>query len=161
MAGRGPVPKDPSTRARTNKPAIPPVHIDVIPSPQPRLPTRKWMNPDTGRSRVIAWPAVTREWWTAWGRAPMSAGWTEIDWLTALECAILHAEFWEGNVKVAAELRQRVAKLGGYPDDRKRQGFFDKPDEDKPAEGAKETGGLPDAYRGLRVVGGASAVAGA
>jgi len=55
----------------------------------------------------------------------MAAGWTETDWFTALEIALLHAEFWEGDTKVAPELRQRIAKIGGYPDDRKRQGFFD------------------------------------
>lgn len=136
MAGRGPAPKDPTTRARRNKPAIPPVHIDVVAAPQPALPDRSILNSKTGDRIDIGWPQVTRDWWTAWGRAPMSAKWTETDWLTALEVARIHADFWDGK-DCAPELRQRVAKLGGYPDDRKRQGFFDKPDDPKPAEGTE------------------------
>ena len=128
MAGRGPAPKDPGTRARRNKPPVPPVHIDVVPAPQPPLPPRYQFAPDTGERTECSWPAITIEWWKAWGVAPMSAKWTATDWLTALEIAALHAEFWEGNSKIAPELRQRIAKIGGYPDDRKRQGFFDKPD---------------------------------
>ncbi len=128
MAGKGPAPKDPSTRARTNKPAIPPTRMKAAPGRQPKLPVRMFRNED-GRMVRVAWPKITRGWWAAWGRSQISAGWTETDWFTALEIALLHAEFWEGDTKVAPELRQRIAKIGGYPDDRKRQGFFDAKDE--------------------------------
>lgn len=106
--GRGPAPKDPSKRARTNADPIPLRVIHVRPSGQPELPDD------------FDWPERTREWWSMWGSSPLSADYTETDWDFLLDTAMLHAKFWQGDVKQAAELRLRVAKYGATPEDRAR-----------------------------------------
>ena len=55
-----------------------------------------------------------------WGRSALSEQFTESDWNELLDTAILHARLWKGDVKVAAELRLRVAKFGATPEDRAR-----------------------------------------
>ena len=112
MAGRGPAPKDPSRRARTNADPIP---LRVLPravSSQPDLPE---LMPNG-----FPWPARTLEWWRVWGGSPLSEDFTATDWDFLLDTAILHGEMWSGDTKVASELRLRVAKLGATPEDRAR-----------------------------------------
>lgn len=118
MAGRGPAPKDPSRRARTNAgPEMRVIH-GVEPVPQPKLPTL-YVEED-GAKRRFRWPARTKEWWKMWGDSPLSAEFTSTDWSELLDTALLHAQFWQGDTKVAAELRLRVAKFGATPEDRAR-----------------------------------------
>ena len=116
--GRGPVPKDPSTRARRNADPTPLRVLKAEPVPQPDLPTFE-VEVD-GELVKFAWPARTREWWAMWGASPLSAEFTSTDWSELLDTAMLHARYWRGNVKVAAELRLRVAKFGATPEDRAR-----------------------------------------
>lgn len=107
MAGRGPVAKDPSRRARRNVDPIPQTTLEFVPGVQPELPDRDW-------------PEQTVTWWAMWGRSPQAVLFTESDWSELLDTAILHARLWNGDIKVGAELRLRVAKFGATPEDRAR-----------------------------------------
>ena len=120
MAGRGPAPKDPSKRARTNSDPSP-IHLVVTPPvKQPALPSFTVPSETTGRMVKFVWPAQTRAWWRMWGESPLSAGFAETDWSFLLDTAILHARYWRGDMKAAGELRLRVAKFGATPEDRAR-----------------------------------------
>lgn len=124
MAGHGPGRKDDDKRARRNKdaPALRVVE-NVEPTQQPKLPQLMLQYLDVlgnVRRRRVAWPAQTKAWWQMWADSPLSDDFTSTDWSELLDTARLHAEFWCGNTKVAAELRQRVAKFGATPEDRVR-----------------------------------------
>lgn len=108
MAGRGLPPKDPKRRARTNSDPIPMRVLTAAPTEQPPLP------------EGVDWPERTREWWQMWADSPLSADFTGNDWSELLDTALLHARFWSGDLKVAGELRLRVAKFGATPEDRAR-----------------------------------------
>ena len=118
MAGRGPQPKDPSRRARTNKDPMALRVITAAPMIQPDLPTV--MVEEDGELTEFIWPAVTLEWWKMWAVSPLSADFTSTDWSELRDTAKLHAEFWQGKSSVASELRLRVAKFGATPEDRAR-----------------------------------------
>lgn len=125
MAGRGPRPKDPSrlaghgaAKARAGDLRV--IHADPV--PQPKLPTFDVQVEVDGAltSQEFTWPARTREWWQMWADSPLSAEFTETDWSELLDTALLHARFWSGEVRLASELRLRVAKFGATPEDRAR-----------------------------------------
>jgi hypothetical protein len=111
MAGRGPAPKDPSrlvghgasTRRRGELTII---HAEPV--AQPELPAG------------YEWPEQTRRWWQMWAESPLSADFTATDWSELLDTALLHAQLWVGDTRVASELRLRVAKFGATPEDRAR-----------------------------------------
>lgn len=110
MAGRGPAPKDPRRRARTNSDAGHAVRVIVAePTAQPDLP------------EGIPWPPATRAWWQMWRESPLTEDFTATDWSFLQDTAILHAQLWgNGDVSVLPELRLRVAKFGATPEDRAR-----------------------------------------
>jgi len=81
---------------------------------QPDLPPRMISNVDFG------WPQATLRWWQMWADSPLSDEFTSTDWSVLLDTAVLHARFWDGDYRVAAELRLRVAKFGATPEDRAR-----------------------------------------
>lgn len=113
MAGHGnTIPKPAHLRARRNKDPHPTTTLPFVAGEQPRLPAKQ---PD-GK----VWPARTKAWWAMWGRSPQAVLFTESDWAELLDTALLHARLWSGDVKVAAELRLRVAKFGATPEDRAR-----------------------------------------
>jgi hypothetical protein len=118
MAGRGPAPKDPNKRARVNKDPVALRVITASPVPQPALPDVS-IEVD-GELVEFAWPGRTREWWQMWAESPLSSDFTATDWSELLDTAMLHARFWRGDHKVAAELRLRTAKYGATPEDRAR-----------------------------------------
>lgn len=122
MAGRGPQPKDPSKRARRNK--DPELRIiPAIPARQPSLPVIEQMVIDENgvKQKVrFHWPAVTRRWWKMWAESPLSVDYTDVDWAFLMDTAYIHARYWKGEVKLASELRLRVAKFGATPEDRAR-----------------------------------------
>lgn len=120
MAGRGPAPKDPGRRARTNAGPIPLRVITAQPVQQPRLPPLFLPDPVTGKLRRAQWPARTKAWWEMWGASPLSTEFAATDWSELLDTALLHARYWTGDHKVAGELRLRVAKFGATPEDRAR-----------------------------------------
>ncbi|WP_254661280.1 hypothetical protein [Gordonia sp. UCD-TK1] len=66
------------------------------------------------------WPVRTHEWWQMWADSPLAEDFTANDWSELLDAAVLHGEYWSGNVKVAPELRLRVSKFGATPEDRAR-----------------------------------------
>lgn len=108
MAGRGPAPKDPSQRARRNKPSGPELRvIETEPAPQPPLPGGDW-HPQT-----VAW-------WAMWRDSPLAPEFTANDWSELMDTAVIHSDFWGGARGLAAELRLRVAKFGATPEDRAR-----------------------------------------
>ena len=112
MAGRGPAPKDPAKRARRNADPVAARVIEVSPDAQPELPELM----PSGEP----WPSQTRGWWAMWAESPLSDEFTANDWSELLDSAVLHGAYWSGDVKVAAELRLRVAKFGATPEDRAR-----------------------------------------
>jgi hypothetical protein len=159
MAGRGPAPKDPDRRARTNKDPIQLRVIRADPVDQPDLPTFEVEH--DGELTEFVWPARTRQWWQMWADSPLSAEFTSTDWSELLDTAILHARLWRGDHKVAPELRLRTAKYGATPEDRARLRItFAAADDaeerrDKPTPGATSrrrrgpfTGGAPGAAAG-------------
>ena len=109
MAGRGPAPSGRRSRARDEKLSAP--VVEVVADEQLR-------GPDLPES--VDWPAATVAWWDTWRSSPLTQTWTPTDWDFLLDTAVLHAEFWSGNLSVAAELRLRVAKFGATPEDRAR-----------------------------------------
>ena len=120
MAGRGPAPKPPGQRARRN---AEPTGMRIYTAPkasQPTLPPRYITDPETGKKRRIPWPAATKNWWATWGAEPLAADFTATDWDFLLDTAKLHAAFWDGDDRIAGELRLRVSKVGATAEDRAR-----------------------------------------
>lgn len=127
MAGRGPAPKDPDKRRRTNADPIPTTVLTEDSEVRgPRLPGG------------IEWPVVTLAWWETWRSSPQAKTFTQTDWDFLTDTALLHARFWAGDEKVAGELRLRVAKFGATPEDRARLRMqIGEPE--KPAESGEKT----------------------
>jgi hypothetical protein len=102
----------PSARSRNRNPKTyewVPVENTPYTGPSPELPAK------AGRQR---WHRETVAWWDAVRRMPHCRLWAEGDWRFAIETAVLVEEFWRGELKVAAELRLRSAKLGLTHEDR-------------------------------------------
>lgn len=118
MAGRGPAPKPPERRAGKSKDPFPLRVVHATPDAQPDLPTFEVEH--DGELVEFRWPARTREWWQMWKDSPLSAEFTANDWSELLDTAVLHARYWRGDIKLAAELRLRVANFGATPADRAR-----------------------------------------
>lgn len=141
MAGYTP-PKAPEKRARRNKDPREGRVLPLQTAEQPPLPARPGGDP---------WPARTLEWWQMWRESALSSDFTASDWSELMDAAVLHANFWSGDTKLAAELRQRVAKFGATPEDRARLRITfaqaDEADAKRPARKPE-----PD-YGDLRVVG--------
>jgi hypothetical protein len=119
MAGRGFPPKPPERRAGHGSKAqgaLRVIHAD--PTQQPELPDFRIES--DGDLTDFVWPARTREWWQMWAESPLSADFTANDWSELLDTAVIHARFWQGEVKLAAELRLRVSAFGATPADRAR-----------------------------------------
>lgn len=127
MSGRGPAPKDASKRARRNKDAVELRVLEIQPTAQPKLPTIYFdaVGKDaSGETAVVkkrfSWPKTTQDWWAMLARHPLATEFTELDWSYLAETALIHAQFWKGDVKLAGELRLREAKYGFTPEDRAR-----------------------------------------
>lgn len=122
MAGRGPAPKDPNRRVgHSPKDPVPLRVLPASPTKQPALPANlRFFDPATEENKRFVWPAQTKAWWKMWADSPLSTEFTSTDWSELLDTAFIHARFWRGDVKVAGELRLRVAKFGATPEDRAR-----------------------------------------
>lgn len=115
MAGKGPAPKDPSTRRRKN--------ADPKPTDQlandgrtrgPQLP--KGVLPD-----AEDWHERTKLWWATWRKSPQAQLFTATDWDFLLDTALMHHVMWsKGRWEFAAEIRLRVGKFGATGEDRLR-----------------------------------------
>ena len=141
---RGPAPKDPRTRARRNADPIASTTLRFERAEPPTLP------PSLAASEHV------RRWWSTWVDSPQAEHFGSTDWLFLLETAFIAGQFYDGDMKVAAELRLRVAKFGATPEDRARLRMqfaqADEADSKRPS--------APDAvvhqYADLRVVDGAA-----
>ena len=100
------------------------------PSRRRNKPTHEWVEvsdtpfqggPSLPRTRAgqPSWPAATKRWWKAIRRMPHCILWADSDWSFALDTAILSAHFHRGDIKVAAELRQRERIIGTTVDSRR------------------------------------------
>ena len=67
-----------------------------------------------------AWHERTVAWFATWRRSPMAATFIDADWDFLIDTAMLHTEMWNGSPGLAAEIRLRVGKLAGTPEDRLR-----------------------------------------
>ena len=110
MAGRGPAPKETRSRTRDQKKreSEQTVVVEDDEVRGPELP------------EGIDWPDATLEWWDTWRKSPQAQTFTDTDWSFLLDTAVLHMRFWDGDNKVAGELRLRAAKFGATPEDRAR-----------------------------------------
>lgn len=61
-----------------------------------------------------------KRFWKTWSEAPQTSEWTETDWTELEITAKLVDAFYKGDVKLAGEIRQRVAKWGATVEDRAR-----------------------------------------
>lgn len=108
MPGRGPAPKPESERRRRN---IGPPTVVVVADGEkhgPELP------------REYDWPQETLDWWETWRRSAQASTFSDVDWMFLRDTALLHADFYLGDRRVAGELRLRCAKFGATPEDRAR-----------------------------------------
>jgi len=109
MPGRGPAPKP--ERSRPNDTARRQAEFTKVAADGqlrgPELPDFPW------HERTVAW-------FDTWRRTPMAATFIDGDWDFLIDTAMLHSEMWNGNPGLAAEIRLRVGKLAGTPEDRLR-----------------------------------------
>jgi hypothetical protein len=91
-------------------------------------PTYEWTEvpdvPFNGRvpalpKHPLGWPALTKRWWQAISRMPHCVLWTDTDWQYAIDTAVVAAAFHRGDVRAAAELRNREKVLGTTFDTRR------------------------------------------
>lgn len=109
MPGPGALPKAERSRSRdtavrdaaTNRLAV----DGVIRGPE--LPDGDW------HPRTVAW-------WQTWRVSAQAQVMTPTDWDALAETALLHTALWNGDTKVAGEVRLRVAKYGATLEDRLR-----------------------------------------
>lgn len=122
MAGMGPPPKDPSKRARKNADVLPLRVVPAIVAERPELPEFDIDVEVDGQlvSRRFVWPPATRSWWGMLEFHPLKHEFTDMDWSYLLDTALLHAAYWQGELRHAPELRLREAKYGFTPEDRAR-----------------------------------------
>lgn len=66
------------------------------------------------------WHERTIAWYDTWRRSPMAQTFIGADWDFLIDTALLHTEMWNGSPGLAAEIRLRVGKLAGTPEDRLR-----------------------------------------
>jgi hypothetical protein len=123
--------------------------IEAAPVAQPALPT---VEVEQGGVLVeFSWPARTVEWWEMWRDSPLATEFTATDWSELLDTALLHARFWRGDVRLAPELRLRVAKFGATPEDRARLRItFAQADEADEKRGTRRASARTK-YEGLRL----------
>lgn len=127
MAGKGAAPSErPAGHGAAKAREASTEKVTATRANQPALPrfTVTWCD-DEGEfhETQFKWPAQTRAWWKMWADSELSKKFTSTDWSELLDTARLHAAYWSGDLKVAAELRLRTAKFGATPEDRARLGI--------------------------------------
>lgn len=110
MAGRGPAPKPQLTRDNDQA--------------RREAATTKVTNDGVLRGMPLPnetpWHPRTVAWWATWRRSPLAQTFTEADWDFLLDTALLHSEMWNGETKLASEIRLRVSAFGSTPEARLR-----------------------------------------
>ncbi|MEV6419050.1 hypothetical protein [Streptomyces sp. NPDC051662] len=75
-----------------------------------------------------------KRFWKTWSTAPQTAAWAETDWAELELTTKLVDGLFKGDLKLAGEIRQRVAKWGATVEDRSRLRMtFQKPGEEETA----------------------------
>ncbi|MER5883098.1 hypothetical protein ABT160_04645 [Streptomyces sp. NPDC001941] len=75
-----------------------------------------------------------RRFWKTWSTAPQTSAWAETDWSELELTTKLVDGLYLGDLKLAGEIRQRVAKWGATVEDRARLRMtIDQPSEAEPA----------------------------
>lgn len=124
---RGPAPKGNAVRRNTHSHAQ-----ELSANTQPGRELPKALGIQTGGARRF---------WKTWSSAPQTSGWVETDWAELELTTKLVDGLYLGDLKLAGEIRQRVAKWGATVEDRARlrmtiesESHEEAP---KPAEGSK------------------------
>jgi len=120
MAGRGPAPKDPKLRQRTNRVST----SAQLPS---EADASDFVVPDLyGRDDGVAWHPHVIEWWESVWRSPMAREFLDADMRGGLYLlAELHQLRWTATSKTALldaakEIRLQEVRFGMSPIDRRR-----------------------------------------
>ncbi|WP_125262030.1 hypothetical protein [Streptomyces alboflavus] len=115
---RGPAPKDNAVR-RNHHP-----HAQQLPAErQPGRELPKALGIKTSGAKRF---------WKTWSTAPQTAAWTETDWAELELTTKLVDGLFQGDLKLAGEIRQRTAKWGATVEDRARLRMaLVEPDEDE------------------------------
>lgn len=114
MAGRGPAPKDPRRRARTNEGPVPFRIVPVIPTGQPSLvDVMGETNPLTGSP----WTHPTLLLWSQLKDFPTTAALLPAQWSSLARAFMLDDALVNGHAQMATEARLRISKYGIDPDD--------------------------------------------
>lgn len=80
--------------------------------------------------------AGAKRFWKTWATSPQAGNWAETDW-SELEITVkLVDAFYQGDTKLAGEIRQRVAKWGATVEDRARLRMSIEDDQDQAADTA-------------------------
>lgn len=107
MAGRGPAPKAPEDRRNKTSPqrgewvTLQPLSEPVLPA---QLPKRA--------KGAGGWSARTKRLYSGWRQDPVTATYGENEKAAVVELAFLQEELARGELKLAAEVRQRLDGLG-------------------------------------------------
>ena len=115
MAGKGTVPKSADRLAgngAAKKRAAQMKIVESEPVPQPPLPDCMPNGDD--------WPERTLDWWAMWATDPLSDEFRATDWAELMDTALIHAEVWSGNTRMAGELRLRTQMFGTTAESRAR-----------------------------------------
>lgn len=86
-----------------------------------------------------------KRFWKTWASAPQTQHWLETDWSELEITTKLVDEFFQGNTRLAGEIRQRVGRWGATTEDRARLRMdFDRQAQEEAVQAAKEaaTAGL-------------------
>jgi hypothetical protein len=147
MAGRGPSPKDPRKRARTNSDSVPVRYVEVRPDKQPALAD---LLGDVNPATQAPWSEATVAFWESLGEFPSTDNLLRAQWSILARAMVLDDLMMAGDVRHASELRLQLAKFFVAPDDMMRGRIVaaqaDEADAKRPASPAR------DRYADLRVV---------
>lgn len=143
MAGNGPAPKDPSTRARRNTTSTKATLRAVPDMPVPELP-------DLPEG---FWHSMTVKWWADIWSSPMAPEFDASDSHGLFALAVLTNDFWLAEsagerMKLAAELRQQSQRFGLSPIDRRRLQWEIERTEEARDKGEKRRAARPVVKRG-------------
>ncbi|GAA4071261.1 hypothetical protein [Streptomyces hundungensis] len=80
-----------------------------------------------------------KRFWRTWAAAPQTEHWLETDWAELELTTRLVDAFYQGNVRLAGEIRQRVGRWGATTEDRARLRMnFDQQAEQEAAQATQE-----------------------
>ncbi|QKW48859.1 hypothetical protein HUT08_04110 [Streptomyces buecherae] len=124
---RGPAP-DPNARRRNREHALGEHALTAEPGEGRALP--KALGVTTGGAKRF---------WRTWAAAPQTRHWLETDWAELELTTRIVDAFYQGDVRLAGEIRQRVGRWGATTEDRARLRMnFDKQADEEATKAAQE-----------------------